>query len=299
MSREVDNMTRMPQSRLQKNSSSLSVATKDQAGSKFAFWKSKPATSNKVPTVSDELMDLDIQSALFPTGFEDDASQEGLSRLQSNAEHTIRRLKVAYQQNLRAFRDLSSEKNVLSDELEAAQTRGEHLKLQLADMAEQSATQESAMQAMAEELAALRHKIREDVEFGSKSLRIVTNESSIADGAESMKESHRRRKRHSAESFVSQDSIAESVFSHAPPGTCTPVSAADTSPELIQSPRFEVVAVEPAKECQNCHGVSRSEAWDVVHMLKEESKALKARIAQCESANEDALHLLQVVSGDL
>ncbi len=52
----------------------------------------------------------------------------------------------------------------------------------------------------------------------------------------------------------------------------------------------------PAKECQNCHGVRAAEAWDVVHVLKEESRELKARIAQCESANEDALNLLEIVS---
>jgi hypothetical protein len=54
--------------------------------------------------------------------------------------------------------------------------------------------------------------------------------------------------------------------------------------------------MQPVKECQNCYGVRRSEAWDVVHVLKEESRALKARIAQCESANEDALSLLEIVS---
>lgn len=246
--------------------------------------------------VVDELAGLDIQTALFPAGEVDDWSPGEIKRLQANAEKTVRRFQSAYQKSVQAVREVTSEKNILADELEAAQTRSEHLKLQLANIAAQSAKQESAMQSMAEELAGLRCTVREDAEFRSRSLRIVTKDASNVDGDEDLEIPYHRRKRHSTESFASKDSSWDSVFSQAPLGTCTPLSAADTSPELHQAPRFETVGAEIVEECQNCHGVGRSEAWDVVRLLKEESRSLKARIAQCESANEDALSLLGVVS---
>jgi hypothetical protein len=297
MSREVDNMTRRPLSRLQKSNSSLTLANKDPVGSKLAFWRSKPSSiSDKSKVEEDEFTALDVQTALFPSDNDDESTPDAFKRLQTNAQNTILPLQTAYQKSLQSVREVRSEKNVLTDELEAAQTRSEHLKLQLANMAAIAANQESAMQSMAEELAVLRQRMREDADFRSKSLRIVTNDSSDADETESLGFSHHRKKRHSTDSSASEDSLSNSVFSHPPLGTCTPISATYTSPELYQTPTFLNVTVEPVKECQNCHGVKRSEAWDVIHVLKEEGKALKARLAECESANEDVLGLLEVVS---
>jgi hypothetical protein len=290
-------MTKRPQSRLQKSTSSLSVVNKDAAGSnKFAFWRSRTAASaEKFTIVEDELTELDIQTALFPSSMKDDASLEGFRQLQANAENTISLLQSAYKKSLQSAREVTSEKNVLNDELEAAQTRSEHLKLQLANMAAQAAKQESAMQSMADELVVLRCKVRDDAEFRSKSLRLVTKESSDADDVGYLVDSNHRSKRQSADSFTSEESSSDSVFSQPPLGTCTPISAADDVPELYQAERGSLRA-EAVKECQNCHGDRRSEAWDVVHLLKEESRALKARIAQCESANDDALTMLDMVS---
>lgn len=225
-----------------------------------------------------------------------ESSPEALHKLQKNAETAICRFQIAYQKSLQSALEVTSERDVVIDELEAAQTRNEHLKLQLANMAAQSAKQESAMLSMTEELAAARCKIDEDAAFRFRSLRIVASESPEVDNDGSPGKSHRRRKRPSAESLASAESSSNSVFSHSPSGTCTPSSAIDVSPHLFQLPRLEADEMETVKECQNCHGVARSEAWDVVHMLKEESRGLKARIAQCESANEDALSMLVIAS---
>lgn len=298
MSRESDNMTRRPQGRHQKSSSSLFVGFKDPAGiNKLAFWRSRPVTNTEQSHLAeDELRGFDVQAALFPSGLTNDSSPEALHELQKTAEAAIYRFQVAYQKSLQLAREVTSERNVVIDELEAAQTRNEHLKLQLANMAAQSATQESATLSMAEELAAARCKISEDAAFRCRSLRIVTNESSNVDYDGSPGNTYRRRKRPSAESFASAESTSDSVFSQAPSGTCTPSSAVDINPPLFHAPRLGIEGMEPVKECQNCQGVTRSEAWDIVHMLKEESKALKARIAQCESANEDALSMLVIAS---
>ena len=246
--------------------------------------------------VEDEITALDIQTALFPSDSNDEFTLDAFKNLQTNAEKTIRQLHTAYQKSLRSVREVTSEKNVLMDELEAAQTKSEHLKLQLANVVASSANQESAMQAMAEELATLRQRIRRDAEFSGKSLRIVTSDSSDVEDPEIMKIGHRRKKRHSTESSASEDSSSDSIFSHATLGTCTQISANEASSGLLSTDIFHSATVEYVKECQNCHGVRRSEARDVVQILKEESRALTARIAQCENANEDALAMLEVVS---
>jgi chromosome segregation ATPase len=246
--------------------------------------------------VEDEFTGLDVQTALFPLGMMDNASPEHFRQLQANAEHTISRLQSAYKKSLQSAREVTSEKNVLNDELEAAQTRSEHLKLQVANMAADAAKQESAMQLMAEELVALRSKVRADVEFRSKSLRLVTKVCSGEGDTGHLVNSNYRSKRQSADSFTSEESSSDSVFSQPPLGTCTPISTADDGHDLYQALEYESLRVEAVKECQSCHGVPRVEAWDVVHMLKEESRELKARIAQCESANADALMMLDMVS---
>lgn len=298
ISPEADNMTRRPQGRLQKSTSSLSVVNKDAAGSnKFAFWRSRPITNaEKFIVVEDKFTGLDVPTALFPSGMMDDASPEHFRQLQANAEHTISRLQTAYKKSLQSAREVTSEKNVLNDELEAAQTRSEHLKLQVANMATDAAKKKSAMQSMADELIALRCKIREDAEFRRKSLRIATKECSDAGDVGYLANSNSRSKRQSADSFISEESSSDSVFSQPPLGTCTPISTADDGQDLYQALEYESLRAEAVKECQNCHGVRRAEAWDVVHVLKEESRALKARIAQCESANADALVMLDMVS---
>lgn len=55
------------------------------------------------------------------------------------------------------------------------------------------------------------------------------------------------------------------------------------------------ISVVPVSECQKCHGVKASEAWDVVAMMKAESQALKEHIADLEGTNEQVLSML----GDL
>lgn len=297
ISQEIDPMTRRSQNACQKSNSSPLVAPKDSARGKFAFWRARPsAMSKRCDIEDDEITALDIHTALFPSSIDDESTLDAFQNLRINAEKTIGQLQTAYQQKLRSIRQVTSEKNILRDELEASQTKSEHLKLQLADLVANSVDQESANQAMAEELAALRQGCREDAPFYRKSLRIVPSDSSDVDDAEILRIGHRRKKRPSTESSGSEESSSDSVFSHAPLGTCTPMSATDDSPGLFLTDTSNGATVEGVQECQNCHGVVRSEAWDVVNILKEESRALKARIAQCEEANEDALALLEVGS---
>ena len=73
-----------------------------------------------------------------------------------NAEGTAKRLQNGYREAARGLKTLVSEKNIQSDELEAARTRNEHLKLQLIEMAERAASQEKVLAHLRSELEATR-----------------------------------------------------------------------------------------------------------------------------------------------
>lgn len=296
-SREEDHLTRRPQSRLQKSSEKLPVTGKEFTASKLAFWKQRPTLPVKGCEL-DEPTDLDFGMTLFPSGGLDDSCPEELEKVREGAEKSFRQLQSAYQKNLQCLQEVTSERNALTDEWEAAQTRSEHLKLQLATMGEQLTRQESAMQSMVEEIATLRRQLREDEDFRNRSLRVVSEQSLNTEAVAKTENEGRRRKRRSAESLASEASSSSSIFSQAVSGTCSPISVttAETIPDVCETPLFDATRVEAFKECQNCHGIVRSEAWNVVHVLKEESRALKARIAQCENANEGALNLLDALS---
>jgi hypothetical protein len=109
------------------------------------------------PTDEDELLSLDIERGLFPSGpptERDTFSPAAFKNLQTNATGLLVKMQVAYRQRVHTLRDLESEKGAQRDELEEAETRAQHLKMQLEGMARRAAYQEAEMRALAEELAA-------------------------------------------------------------------------------------------------------------------------------------------------
>ena len=228
--------------------------------------------------------------------------------MQVNAEGTVARFQTAYQDNLKALRAATSEKLVQADELEAAQTRNEHLKFQLTDMAERAIEQEKALQLLQQELETERLRRRDEDEARKQSVRLVPGEifGSNNDSSRSSVLSHRRKNRVSEASSLDTSesglSSADSVFSEASPGLYSPMTSAGASPVLKHVPIFAVnnaqsvhtgsprSQTEPS-ECTRCR-TGPSEAWAVVDIVQLESRALKHRIAELEAAQEDALDFL-------
>lgn len=102
-----------------------------------------------------ELIDLDIEAALFPNG----APQEGeafspaaYKNLQMNAIGLLSRFQATYQSQTIEFRTLKAEKEALEDEKSEAETRAHHSKMQLEEVARKAAEKEAAMQAYIDEL---------------------------------------------------------------------------------------------------------------------------------------------------
>jgi hypothetical protein len=193
----------------------------------------------------DELANLDVTTALYPGGPPTEFSPAALKNLQVNAEGILSRFQKAYQENLRVLRAVTSEKLVQADELEAAQTRNEHLKLQLTEMAERAAEQEKALQTLEQELESERRRRRDEDEARKQSIRVVpgnapSNSYSMGDSVIPRRRKNRVSGTSSLDTSESGTSSADSVFSEASPGPYSPTTSAGASPVLKHVPLFVV-----------------------------------------------------------
>ena len=323
-----DNFTNRPPSastRLQKRASASptrSKATTHPSGAALSRFFFKPKTDKPhSPTNSvienDELLHLSIPVALFPHGPTDTFSPAAFKNLQMNAEGALGRFQTAYRATYDSLHSARSVKNIQADELEAAETRNEALKMQLSDMAARASAQEEAMKQLKEELDMERNRRQEEQELRRGTVKLVQP-------AEDQIRTYRGRRTRISDittsSFESSEQDADlssevsSIFSHSDRMTArsaSPTTDIEFSPATPQSSKFPsfrlttrtpTKALNPAQtpqpvkiekqECSVCHGVSSSEAWDVVSVMKEESRALKGRITELERANEDCLNLL-------
>ncbi|EXJ80391.1 hypothetical protein A1O1_08535 [Capronia coronata CBS 617.96] len=275
----LDTFTRRP-----KRPSLSGPAASTATTSRFSFFRRSTVAESPTDAMdSDELAQMDVQEALFPHGYPDEFSPAAFKNLQLNAEGTLRRCQQAYVDQAKSLRSTLSAKNVQADELEAAQTRTEHLKLQLQEMAERAADQEKAISELRSQLALQRASL-ESRQSQQQSIRMVEQDCEL----DTTSQFKYRRNRASDVSTLggseagSEVSSAVSVFSEA-------ISAA---PSQATSVAGDANMAYARVTCSRCHGVSESEAWDVMGTMKLEATALKQRISQLENAQEDALDFL-------
>ncbi|KAK5061495.1 hypothetical protein LTR84_008039 [Exophiala bonariae] len=282
----VDTFTRRPQ----RDSISSTPAT--PAPSRFNFFRKSTTVSPTSPNLAeeDELSQLDVREALFPQGYPDNFSPSTFKNLQLNAEGVVRRFQQAHIEQQKSVKALTSTKTSQADELEAANTRNEHLKFQLEDMAQRALEQEKAIAELRAQLASQRASLDTQLSQNQQSVRMVSNDDdAIRDqDQDSTLQSKYRRHRisdissSSAESEIASDaSSVVSVFSEAM-STATSMKSASSSH----------TGHDAAYGCSKCHGLHANEAWDVVGMMKLESAGLKSRISQLESAQDEALDFL-------
>ena len=271
----------------------------------FSFLGSKvPQASMREPRgLDDEIAHMDIKKALMPGGQADPFSPSSFKNLMQNAEGLLSRMQNALKQRTAALHDVTAEKEAQSEELEEAQTRAKHLKIQLDDMSAKMTEQDQAMMNLVEELAHEKQARRDDDESRKRTIRIVdvTNKSVNP------------RPRVSRTSTVSHDSGFESdedgMFSQkdefdSPATTVSTMSLrSPISSEFTSAARFPPTegmrvanaaspAVGPVYSCENCHGLQGSEAWNVVGVLKAENQGLKHRVEELESALDGCLDMV-------
>lgn len=290
--------------------------------SRFSFFR-KTSTTVQPRSRVDDFVNLSTKDILFPDGPSDEFSPAAFKNLQQNAEFVLRLFQTSYKENLTTLRKVVSEKNVQADELEASNTRNEHLKMQLLEMAERAAEQEKLIASLQAEV-----EQRKANETALRSIRVVADHTSMSDSAASEEDTYQqplcrpfRANRCSDVSYTdsldsasSDLSVTPSVFSddqNDSPNTYSPgTSVGCPSPVMKQACKavapsiqhlpeyFEppmpqhTEVVHEVTECQKCYGLKPHEAWEVVSMMKMESAALKGRIAELEVAQDSALDLL-------
>lgn len=234
------------------------------ASTMFKGMAATPASSSANPVSvpqDDDLMNLDIDAAIYPAGSEGDAfSPAAYKNLQQRASGLLNRFQTAYQQRTIAYHEIKAERGAQADEKEGSDMRMHHLRMQLEDMARKASEQEAIMRSLVDDLARER-KLRIDerrqlspCKQGSTSL----SEGSVSedlgvDEDQRRREWQRRRsggtERSDAGFDTDEDSVEEaSLFSRSrsptvgttltePSPVDTPVPQIRTSATISRTPR--------------------------------------------------------------
>lgn len=299
---------------------------KPTLSSRFSFFggKASPAKTPCSPNhPTDELMDMDLTTSLYPAGTADSFSPASFKNHMQHAEGLLSRLHAAYKERTIALRDVIAEKETQAEELEGAETRSKHLKIQLNDMSAKLAEQDKAMMELVDELANEKRLRREEEDARKKSIKLVKpsgigpliqcsegcydhhksplslgNETDCESEDESSTESLFSRPQSSARMSLSSVSTTSSPESYHSPDL-TGMATAQTARLRQAQPTANKSLCQPPTSgqaltwsCANCQGASSSEAWNVVHMLKEENRGLKDRVVHVESALDGCLDVI-------
>jgi len=287
------------------------------------------------PIIDDELCNLNLEAALFPPGSptdRDSFSPAAFKNLEMNALGLLSKMQNAYRNRVAALQEIQSEKLAQREELEEAETRARHLKMQLEGMARKAQEQEKDMHQLMEELATEKKARLHDRLAAEKFM----SEGSMGIEDLGVDDERRRRKwvRKSGDKSEAgfdtdeESAESESVFSRCRSPTiptsagleggaidsATPLQSRNSS--LLAPPRMRAgqQQQQPAPpmtafqkiikgiagetedtgvgECRNCMGQNASVAWDTVSLLRDENKHLKQRVGQLEVAVEGALDLV-------
>ncbi|KAF0326488.1 hypothetical protein GQ607_006388 [Colletotrichum asianum] len=301
--------------------------------SRFAFFSSPFGKNNQTapdPKQDEELLSLNIQEALFPPSsptHRDAFSPAAFKNLETTAIGLLTKYQNAFQRQHATIQEMREEKDAQEDENEEADTRIQHLKVQLENMASKVAEQEQSMQQLMAELAAEK-KARQEERLMSQRGRPISEGSSISEDLGVEEDQARRKWRKSAGFDTDEESVEDaSVFSRSrSPTTAAPsvFEGNDTPPALARSNTGNTLGppkasrpVAPktpqqtsvfqklmrgvtgdanqqagATSCTNCRGQDERAAWDTVSLLRDENRGLKHRVAELETCVDTALDVV-------
>ena len=301
-----------------------------QAG-KFAWLlpSQKPAASapQHSPTLhdpSDELLHVNISQSLFPHGPADPLAPSSFHDLATNAERLLTRFQSSYRALSAALGEARAEQSAQGDELDEAETRVRHLKMQLETMASRASDQDEHMQRLVDELRRERQLRKDDEEARKRSVALVRGPGCAhLPGASpagcAPDNPHRKRISHSDASIDSgfesegDSEAASSIFSRAngarsptdtlssatdvdvpldsqatPKGRPRPDSSRPQPPPL----RTRDVHAGAGWGCANCEGGAQSAVWGRLAKEREDNRVLRTRVDALEDAVDGALNVV-------
>ncbi|KAL8692449.1 MAG: hypothetical protein Q9224_003955, partial [Gallowayella concinna] len=286
----------------------------------FASKQPAPKAPIACADVHDEWHNLEVKTALIPSGAAHPFSPSAYKSLQQNAESLLSKLQAAYKQRSHALHDLLAEKEAQAEEYQGAELRSRHLKLQLDAMTEKLAEQDKAMMDLVDQLAQEKQAHREADHLQPRKHGIKSNEESY--NQHTRRSSKSRTSTASEMSLQSEDSGVESLFSrhgatsptmsmssvstmNSPDSTSLhhPSTSADRYQRNTESqcqaaePKVSNDSTHPSppfvSTCANCSRLRDSEAWTLVDILKLENTGLKTRLGQLENTVDDCLDMVK------
>lgn len=109
---------------------------------KASWFVRKPSTSAApVVKIEDDMLSLNINNSLFPHGPADPLSPQAFNDLLLNASNLLQRMQAAYKEKVEYIASVQPEIDAQKEEVEEANTRSEHLKMQLEDIGRQNQEQ--------------------------------------------------------------------------------------------------------------------------------------------------------------
>ncbi|KAI5459867.1 hypothetical protein BGZ63DRAFT_388868 [Mariannaea sp. PMI_226] len=233
--------------------------------SRLSFFSSP---TQEIPTSSmsvledDQLINLDIESALFPGGNHVEGttfSPAAFKNLQMNAIGLLNKFQVAYQQRTNDCQRLQSELDAQEEDKEEVDTRIRHLKMQLEDLAQQAAQREETMASLEQELA-MEKRARAE-EQAARDKYVASSRTSTVSEDLSIDEDRQRMRRNwrtsngTTKSDLSvdtdEDSIDEaSIFSRSRSPTIA-TTMSETSPVCTPTIQQRQAMLEPHRPGRN------------------------------------------------
>ncbi|KAF7558702.1 hypothetical protein G7046_g5453 [Stylonectria norvegica] len=238
------------------------VAPPSTGSSRFAFFASSVSALKDManpPVVvpqDDELMCLDIDEALTPTGAPADGlafSPAAFKNMQMTAVGLLKKFQIAYQQRTIEFRELKADQEARLEEEDEVNVRVHHLKMQLEDMAQKAAEREAAMHSLLQELA-IEKKLRMEDRMGRDATVPHSEASAVSEDLNAEEDQRHRDWRASgatAKSDQSADTDEESldeasIFSRSRSPTIT-TSMSEMSPVEPPAPSQKPVKLAPPR----------------------------------------------------
>jgi hypothetical protein len=273
-----------------------------------------PQQSPTYHNPDDELLNLNISQSLFPHGPADPLAPSSFHDLLTNAEALLSRYQTAYRQLSNDLGDAHAEQSAQDDELDEAETRARHLKMQLETMAARAADQDEQMRTLMEDLA-FEKKARQEEEAARKRSLALIRATPQCEHT-SCQETARRHNRVSG-SEISVDSgfesetetDAASVFSRnclSPTGTdrsfvldndihdITPkgrkLQPLQRGSTYDKGREGKVDIAKGGWGCANCQGGAQSAVWGRLAKEREENRTLRLRVETLEEAVDGALN---------
>lgn len=270
---------------------------------------------------NDDFANMNIMTSLFPNGQSDDLTPHAFNELLVNATTLLQRMQHAYKEKVDYIATMQPEMDVQREEVEEAEIRSRHLKMQLEDMGRRATEQEKAMQELASQLSEERFRHQEarekEARKASRSFLKPAPSPSNADETTDDETTPRRKaaaKRTSAGSTDASDSGFESDLDREsnPRWSQDPLDPA-AQRAVLSAPSPVITPTKQRPGTGNQHAPYHSSnlrnsvsnmskrlgsdgsAWAVMERLRGENVELRAQVADMQKELQSCIELIGCV----